>query len=93
MYHDMIYGNGIVGERTKGEKKKTHAKPWWQQQRGDRDFRSLITALINFVRFPLSLLQVVRCKRRVYKGVWATDGTEPRFRGTFARDDPATHLR
>lgn len=44
----MIYDNGIVGESTKGEKK---TKQRQQQQRGDRDFRSLITALINFVRF------------------------------------------
>lgn len=45
----MIYDNGIVGENTKGEK-KTKQQQLQQQQRGDRDFRSLITALINFVR-------------------------------------------
>lgn len=59
----MIYDNGIVGENTKGEKKtkQRQQQQRQQQQRGDRDFRSLITALINFARFhcPSSVVSAV----------------------------------
>jgi hypothetical protein len=63
----MIYDNGIVGENTKGEKK---TKQRLQQQRGDRDFRSLITALINFIRFHCPSFVVSAVFTRVFGHRW-----------------------
>lgn len=63
----MIYDNGIVGESTKGEKK---TKQRQQQQRGDRDFRSLITALINFVHFHCPWSAVNAVFTRVFGRRW-----------------------
>jgi len=63
----MIYDNGIVGENTKGEKK---TKQRQQQQRGDRDFRSLITALINFIRFHCPSFVVSAVFTRVFGRRW-----------------------